>query len=333
MKDKGIETLRGFAIFFVVFDHVFGGILHATNNNDALANQLIFTSQTFLKYLIMPLFTVIAGYLYALSPLRPAKDFLPFLVKKINRILIPCYVASTLLFLGRCFVSSTNYREELTLNILTIYYIPYAHLWYLFAIFWIFIFSFLLDALGLFRSFYSWFAILLISIVFSLKTSLIPHFGLASSQSLFPFFIVGCGLNFYKERFAKFTTKLFLAGVIIFSALVIMIDSYFFNISMSKLNWLMLALPCLSLIVIFRFAITPLSFFGNYSYSIYLYHVFAIAAFRILLLKLGISSFPIHLFVGMIMGILLPILFEKTIKNYRITGTIFLGQKPTPSYT
>lgn len=327
MKDKGIETLRGCAIFFVVIGHVFGGIKYATNNNDPLVNQLLLTSQTLLKYLIMPLFTVIAGYVYAIRTPKSLKSFFPFTVKKINRILIPCYVASTLFFLGRCFVEGANHKEMFSFNILAIYYHPYAHYWYLFAIFWIFIVAFLLDTIGLFKSFYSWLALLLFSIVFSLNKPAISYFGLDSSQSLFPFFIIGCGLNFYKEFFTNFKAKALLVSIAIFSVLINMTDLYFFNISISKLCWLMFALSFLSLMFIFRFTINPLSYLGSYSYSIYLYHSFASASFRILLIKFGINSYPVHLFVGLIMGVLLPILFEKAIKNYRILGTLFLGQK------
>nr|WP_295373390.1 hypothetical protein [uncultured Sphingosinicella sp.] len=68
---------------------------------------------------------------------------------------------------------------------------------------------------------------------------------------------------------------------------------------------------------------------GVYSYTIYLYHVFGTAGFRIVAGYFGAEQFPV--FVGATMaGILVPIAIHKCLADVPIASRAFLGARRRP---
>ena len=65
---------------------------------------------------------------------------------------------------------------------------------------------------------------------------------------------------------------------------------------------------------------------GLFSYSIYLYHVFFTAGIRITLHKLGIFDINTVFLLGIIFGIIGPMLIEKIFDGSNLTRRLFLGK-------
>ena len=57
---------------------------------------------------------------------------------------------------------------------------------------------------------------------------------------------------------------------------------------------------------------------SRYSFPIYLLHTIFTAGFRIVLLKIGVSNYLLHVLLGIIVGIRNPIIGMNIIKNCKI---------------
>ncbi|BCL70165.1 hypothetical protein TUMSATVNIG1_21240 [Vibrio nigripulchritudo] len=68
---------------------------------------------------------------------------------------------------------------------------------------------------------------------------------------------------------------------------------------------------------------------GVYSYSIYLFHVFFTAAFRIILTKVGVENTHLLFAVSLLAGIVGPIVAERLLLGTNITRVLCLGKSPT----
>lgn len=62
---------------------------------------------------------------------------------------------------------------------------------------------------------------------------------------------------------------------------------------------------------------------NRYSFPIYLLHTIFTAGFRIVLLKVGVSNYLLHVLLGIIVGIGIPIIGMNVIKNCKILLFIF----------
>lgn len=71
----------------------------------------------------------------------------------------------------------------------------------------------------------------------------------------------------------------------------------------------------------------PLSALGRASMTIYVTHVMAMAALRIMLLKLGIRELGVHLLVGTSLGVLLPYAFSLLCQRLGLMRILGLGRE------
>ena len=96
-KNLSIETLRGIAILLVVIGHVIGSAPDGGMKIDFPHPLRYF--YVWIDYIQMPLFTAIAGWVYALKPFSVKIGFAEFVRKKALRLLVPMAVVGTLYFL------------------------------------------------------------------------------------------------------------------------------------------------------------------------------------------------------------------------------------------
>jgi len=81
-----IETFRGLACLLIVWFHVIEGLVA---RGDVTASIEAYTSfNSYIKFMRLPLFTFISGYVYALNPVLPS-HWMIFLRKKAKRLLVP----------------------------------------------------------------------------------------------------------------------------------------------------------------------------------------------------------------------------------------------------
>lgn len=325
-KELSIETLRGFAIIFMVAGHVIGG---SSDNGMRVADDSGWRYFYFtFEYLRMPLFTVISGYVYSLWPIGNSR-ILSFLKGKGRRILLPLVSVGTIHFLIQHFVPGTNAKYPLS-DLWRIYIFPYEHFWFLQSIFLIFVLIAVLDHFKLIVTFRKWLIVFLIAAL--IRTFILPFpgnfFSINGFLNLLPFFLLGCGIKRFENIFSgKETIKLSLIVFVI--SVFLQQFTWFSNIKLNffEFNLLSICVACPGIIVLFyiRKDITIISKIGYYAFGIYLFHVFGAAGSRIFLGRFGIDYHLTIFTSGLILGLGVPIIIELILEKSTIMRRLFLG--------
>ena len=152
-KNLSIETLRGIAILLVVSGHVIGSAPDGGMKID-FPHPLRYL-YLWIDYIQMPLFTAIAGWVYALKPAALPGGFVVFARKKAMRLLVPMIVVGTLYFVIQYLVPGTNNKGDIT-RMWRIYFFPYTIYWYLPSLFLIFMIQWCIDRYKKMESLRQW---------------------------------------------------------------------------------------------------------------------------------------------------------------------------------
>lgn len=319
------ETIRSIAVLMLVSYHVIG----PTANDGLLIEKphvLRLTSE-FLIDVRMPLFAFLAGYIYAMRPLS-LEQYSRFIKGKFLRIYVPGATAAAL-FLLVSNAMGTDFARPIS-ETLRIFFMPYAHFWFLQSICLIFLIYGLLDAMLSGR-----FAPLIFVVACILYTQRIfPWIGVMSwngATYLFPYFMLGviC-LRYWAILRDHFV-------MVACAAFCIMVASSLWNIwtyldtgefTTSKRDiqsmamgigtsvFALLCLPRSSLLEKIR----------PYALTIYLYHVFATSFSRRLWQGVGLEEVWLLWFFGMMAGVFLPILLHILVARIPQLSRLMLGQ-------
>jgi fucose 4-O-acetylase-like acetyltransferase len=324
IKDTSIETLRGFAVLLMVLGHVIGntGDRGLRVEDDSLYRYAYYSFQD----VRMPLFTVIAGFVYAMRPVKLSAAG-PFLSGKARRLLLPLLTVGTLQFVVQHLTPGSN-REEGWGDLWRVYVYGYDQFWFVQALFPIFFVMLLIDGLGLMKTVPAWLGWLGLA---ALASRFLPKpdlFSLWGYLYLQPYFLLGCGLN----RFPKLLTRPAVVaglGLLLLGGLTVRQAIWFgaADIDAKPTGWLALCAGLAGTALLFRFrrSIPCLAVLGNLSFSIYLFHVFGTAGSRLALSRLGVESRPALLLAGLAAGLILPIGIDLVLKQNRLLRTAFLG--------
>lgn len=324
-KELAIETLRGFAIIFMVAGHIIGGSAESGMKvSDTSGWRYFYFS---FEYLRMPLFSVISGFVYSLYPIGDSR-ILKFLKGKARRILLPLISVGTAHFLLQHFIPGTNAKFPLS-DIWKIYFFPYEHFWFLQSIFLIFVSISIIDHFKLMGTVRNWTIIFLGAVL--MRFFLHPEidvFSIGGYLNLLPFFILGCGIQRFEHLYDG--RKIILIPLSVFIVFVALQQYTWFagvNLNVYNANILSLFVACPGIIVLFyiRKNIPIMSKVGYYAYGIYLYHVFGTAGSRILLMKLGFDHDASIFVFGLLAGLGVPIIIELILEKSKVTRRIFLG--------
>lgn len=331
-KDKTIETLRGAVIILVVLGHVIGsgpdGGMKVKDDS-----FLRYFYCTFIELIQMPLFTVIAGWVYAFRPVTYEKAA-GFLQKKVWRILVPMFVVGLCYFMLQYFTPGTNRKGEL-LSIWKLLFFPYTLFWYLYSLFLVFLVITLIDSFKKMDTVKSWLIIFSVSLfVLLIRDTVIPYelpnyFSYKGAMYLLPCFLLGVGLirfnDFFQSRILYYSVPIILAGCVIIQQL-----SWFkileYPVYKDNIVGLLIGLSGTMLLLRLRMQINWLVWVGSFAYSIYLFHAFGTAGGRIIIQHLHIQSFTLIFMVSLAAGLLLPVLAERIFERFKITRALLLGK-------
>jgi glucan biosynthesis protein C len=332
-KNKTIETLRGLAILLVVVGHVIGSAADGGMkvNNDSF---LRYFYDTFIDCLQMPLFTIIAGWVYSLKPATYKKSK-RFFIKKAVRILVPMFVVGVCYFLLQYVTPGTNKKENL-LDLWKLLLFPYTLFWYLYSLFVVFVVIALVDVFGKMNKVKNWLLIFCLTVVLLLiRDYIIPYespnyFSYKGALYLLPCFILGVGLNRFKIFFQK-KIIIYLTPILLVTCVIIQQLSWFglidYVVHKNTTVGLILGFTGTIMLLRSRIKVNWLIWFGIFAYSIYLFHAFGTAAGRIISSSLNIDSTIVIFIMSLTAGVLLPILTDKILERFKLTRILFLGKQ------
>lgn len=332
-KDSGIESLRAVAVVLMVAGHVIGTRAgEGLGVSDDSGWRFFYLA---LEDIRMPLFTVLSGFVYAMRPVRAPDGVRPLLRGKVRRLLVPFLVVCTLFFLVQMIAPGVNRRPELS-DLPEAYLYGYQHLWFLQAIFLVFLVVAVLDSFSLLDRTRSW-ALITASAVVLYVLVRVPGeaavFSVNGFLHLLPFFLLGYGAR-------RHAAELLRPGVLVATA-VAFVPVYCLRLYViaedvdlpGELDRALSALVALLVLVgvlgVRRYlASSALAWLGGFSFGIYLLHVFGSSASRVVAERVGVDSTAVLFALGLTAGVVLPIVFELTAGRYRLISWAFLGQRP-----
>ncbi len=197
-KDLSIQALRGLAVILMVAGHVIGS---------SASRGLQVSDDSWWRYYFlafedirMPLFTVISGYVYGMRPMLARAGYPQMVSGKAQRLLWPLLTVGTLLFATKVVSPGTNVPAEPSDFWRTFVY-GYEHLWFLQAIFIIFLVTGVLDFLGYLATKRRWAASVAVAMVLFVLLRVPPElniFSVNGALRLMPFFLLGYGMCRYR---------------------------------------------------------------------------------------------------------------------------------------
>jgi len=316
-----IDLCKGIAIVLVVIGHMLRGFVSSGMYKEY--NNIF----SYLDYIIysfhMQLFFIISGVLYKKGKgIDGIKQYLNFVKKKFIVIMIPYLLFSWIqiiikLIMGGSVNNKVNYGD-----FFIVIFKPIEQFWFLYALMIIFIVIGFID-MKLNSEFIR--AIIIIGIFIFINS--VPFslgiLGVALSNLLYFYF--GC-------LYIKVEKKLYKKNnVILFGLLIyIIMNINFYNKSLDGFIFIIVKviMALLASLVIIsyseklqykrNFIINTLKYFGKYSMSVYLLHIILGSGIRIVLLKLSIDSFIIHISLGLIFSIIVPIIIDKLYRKIKV---------------
>lgn len=331
-KNLSIETLRGIAILLVVVGHVIGSGPSGGMKID-FPHPLRYL-YLWIDYIQMPLFTAIAGWVYALKPFSSAPGFGAFARKKALRLLVPMVVVGTLYFVVQYLVPGTNRKGDFS-EMWRIYVFPYTMYWYLPSLFLIFMAQWWVDRWRGMDGVKAWGICLFLAVFLSVAEGyLVPvsvpnFFSFKGALHQLPYFVAGIGVcrfgsSLYGRRSCLGYAVCAVVGILFlqFEWLYLMGDVWWYE-AMQPV-WV---IATLMLLLRIRWQNRFLVWVGGYAYSIYLYHGFATSGGRILLKMIGVKAVLPVLCVATPLAMICPIAVDLICSRYKLLRTLFLGKR------
>jgi peptidoglycan/LPS O-acetylase OafA/YrhL len=322
-REAGINTLRAIAILMVV-------IYHATINPPPGSSVLYTEYIMVIIYIPLEIFTALAGYFYARRRVERA-TLAPSIQLKARRLLLPLFSMTTVLLVMRLIIPGAN-KVPSAGDFVQAYIFRFEHLWYLQALFLIFVVISFIDAFELLKSWQGLLALILGWFLMSLVVPLNKFFGYAGLVQLMPFFLVGYGLRRWPEllempRFILLAWLAFIVGMGLeqLDYREVLPLSDLIAGKYGVLNLFAGSAFCV-LAIRYRREIPGLNFIGLFSFSIYIFHTIGMAvANRVAALTPWEESFGGLALLKVLLGVFFPIAFHLSIRRSAILSCLFLG--------
>jgi glucans biosynthesis protein C len=272
-----------------------------------------------LDFLRMPLFSILSGFLYAGN--RVSASAVPaFLRKKANRLLVPLVVVTTVMFMLR----RATYDDTTSLPTALLFH--YQHLWFLQALFVIFVAISMWDAFA--RP--TWVGLLVAAfsaVLISRSFDVTPFFSLNGVLYLAPFFLFGMILK--TEPSLLRSKELFtLAGWLVLVVLSVQQATMIFGASPIVRTSLPAAVcgVCAGYLMIVACPrIALFEVIGAYSFTIYLWHSIAAAAVRETLRSYVHLSVPGEFLLLLTAGLVVPIAMHVAVERIPMISLLVAG--------
>ena len=308
LRSDWVDYAKALGIILVVYGHVARGVSSVEIKTQFKSIQTI---DSIIYSFHMPLFFFVSGFFFYNSLLKRGGTKL--ILRKFDTIVYPYIIWSIFQGITEVFLSSYTSGSVTYSDVFSLLWFPRAQFWFLYVLFIFFAVS------TIFLSFFSKKAVIflfLLSIVlYVYPIDISANLILRLLKGYFVFFVFGIffSLYFKTERISNFFSfSLLSCGFII--------SQYIFHVKFELLysdigiESLLLAFISILFLVSLSSQISTLmpnktlANIGKLSMAIYILHTLASSGARIILSKVAnVHSFEVHLIVGCLTGILIPI--------------------------
>jgi len=326
-ESRRLQTLRGVACILLVAFHTVGNHpwsgLHVADDSGYRYFANLF------QYIRMPLFTFLSGFVYAYRPVVPG-GALELVRRKLTRLVLPLLCVSTLYFAATALAPPDANGVIPFEQMWRIYVFPYVHYWFLQAIILLFALVAVLDRGQLLATPGRYGVALIASIVAHLTVDMeradyVP-FGIFYALHFAPYFLLGLGANrfrafFMEPRVSWVCASLLLIAMSFHAKNLLGGDQLDRNGSLLEVT--IAATATLAMVRLFP-AFRPLEIIGAYSFSIYLFHSFFVAAIRVA--SKQVEMLALVFVACVIAGVVGPMVLERLLGNVPVVKTLLFGK-------
>ena len=317
-----IDRLKGYACFLVLFGHVIRGIRTAGIH----IPEFFWGMELFIWSFHVALFLFLSGVVYRLTKeWKGHKTKWGFILHKLLGLGIPYVVFSIVYISINSLIGGTNTQLSMT-DILFIWKTPVAQYWFLYALFFLFCIWAILS--GILKNWQITAFALLIGYGIPLLGGTLGSFEIVFYSSLA--FGIGTFIDF--ENLTKLKTPLkcliVLVHLIVGTVLILLnLIEYPLIKEFMLLFGIYASVLFISILQNCKLIARFLSFINKYSFQIYLLHTIFTAGVRILLLRLHITQWWIHVPVGTVCGIVFSVLAAMIAKRVGFLQFFFFPTK------
>lgn len=313
-----IETLRGLACVLLVAYHVIGADpQHGLRVEDGWVRWL----NDGLAYVRMPLFTFLSGLVYGLRPFSGNSQ--AFLSGKARRLLVPMLVVGTVFAVLQELVPGTNSSIG-AWHLLHLQ--PVAHFWFVESLFWVFLAVWALEHWPAMKTGPGFTLVLAASCGVYLTIRGWHWLGIEGALYLMPYFLVGLAFSRFPIRQHLVKPWVRASLVLISLGLVLAMGIPSANPDRRTLEMLLVGISLCLLCLSTGLVLPWVAAIGRYSYAIYLFHVFFAAAIRIAAHRVGLDLPALDFTLGLLLGLLGPILLERLVATHPWPALLLLGR-------
>lgn len=317
-----VDKLKGYACFLVLFGHVIMGVRLAGVHIPVFFRGM----ELFIWSFHVALFLFLSGVVYKETGEWKGKKTKPkFILHKLLNLGVPYVTFSSVYIAINSFVGEANTSSSIT-DILYIWKTPVAQYWYLHALFFLFVIWTSLS--GILKNWQTTVLVLLIGY-------LLPFLNvrLGSLETVF-YSALAFGLGTFIEfkLIVKLPNALKCVVVALHLAVGIAlillgkIEDPFFKELMIVFG-IYSSILFISLLQNIKIVSTFLLFINKYSLQIYLLHTIFTAGIRIILLRLSITQWWLHVIIGTLWGIFFSVLAAVIAKKTKVLNIFFFPTK------
>lgn len=326
-RNDQIDTLRAIACIGLVAFHVVGS--SSSSGLELQENHWLSLANLALVDLRMPLFSFLSGMVF---PIFTGSPFLK-ISAKVRRLLLPMATVGALFWLAR---NMMGYMQQ---PFLEIFFMPFAHFWFLQATFLIMIFCIVGTAIaggrdklvvGLMGTLG---AVLYIS-SFRFEENI---FAVMHAWKLAPFFAAGFlfgGMHSWKISCKLQCCALLGLMAAVLSGFILALNYLNLDHQERRVISVILGLAFCIILLILRPYNTGLAWLGRHSYPIYLFHVFFTTGTVELITRVMPNTAVLALFfAALVVGLVGPAILSRILMLHPLTALLFLGfRKGKPIY-
>ena len=320
-----VDRVKGYACFLVLFGHVIMGIRLA----DIDIPEFFWGMEKFIWSFHVALFLFLSGIVYkVIGEWKSQETKSGFIIYKLYTLGIPYIAFSVVYILINSLVGESNTGFAVS-DILYIWKTPVAQYWYLYALF--FLFCIWTTFSGMIKNWQITLIVVLIGYIAPLFRIPLGSLDVVFYSALA--FGIGTFVNFKSiTKHSNWFKWLIVLMHIVTGVVLVLLN----KIEAPFIKELMILFGIYSSILFISMiqSLKPISWFldfvNKYSFQIYLLHTIFTAGIRIILLRMNIAQWWIHIILGTACGLVFSVLAAVIAKKVKLLNFFFF---PAKAYT